>query len=745
MGVCFLMLVLGQFETFSGLHLDVRGTLCAVTGTAAVSCGLRAIAVSSERAVWSAMALGLGGYATGFVVLFFISAGDSAGPFGLNVSDSASLVLYPAGYMALLLLTKARVGTWHLANAVDGAVVALAVAAVAVSWTARTYPLLLVGSTHKIVYALAYAVGGATLLVATLTGLAMTRWRLTGTWSLLLAGFAVMTVGDAIYGAQSADGTFRFGTLLDAVYAAGPVLVSMAAWCGQPAEATQTAGNARVAMATPGVATLLALAVLVFGHGATVPDLGVWLAALAIVLAVARTAIFYRLEGHLGAESRREARTDELTGLPNRRALFAIIGRSLADQVPLALLLIDLDRFKEVNDTLGHAAGDRLLVEIADRLRSVGGRGVARLGGDEFAIVLDTTETDPLTHAAAVRDLMGAPVTLDGCRVAVDASIGIVIHAGASCGEDSPSPGELLRRADVALYRAKYGRTGAERWTPCLDIGSTTLLGRLDELRGALNNAEILVHYQPQVQPRTGAVQGMEALIRWQHPHCGLLGPAEFLPAAEQAGLMPALTQRVLDLVLSHQARSLRDGQPVIPVAINLSAPDLLNAHFAADVASQLAAHHATAACLRFEVTENVVMFDPERIMTTLTQLKALGVGLSLDDYGTGLSSLSYVRALPIDELKIDRSFVQPMTTDHASALIVTSTITLAHALGLRVVAEGVEDADTLRALADAGCDLVQGYYLGAPQAPDERPAPRHVPKHSQVPSAGAAYLTASS
>ncbi|MDQ6649680.1 MAG: EAL domain-containing protein, partial [Actinomycetota bacterium] len=612
------------------------------------------------------MTVGLTGYAVGFVLLFYVSAGEAGGPFGMNFSDCASLLLYPAGYVSLLLLTRARVRSWDAATVLDGAVVALSCAAAAVSWTAHSHPALLSGNAVNVVYALAYAVGGATLLVAALTGLAVTRWRFDATWTLLLAGFAVMTVGDAIYGAQTAAGTFRFGSPLDAVYAAGPVLISLAAW--QRSDDQRRPGNAPVAMVVPGVATLVALTVLVLGHGASVPILGVALAAGAIVLAVARTAVFFR-QDRLLAESRREAHTDDLTGLPNRRALLRLLDCALNDRSQVGLLLVDLDGFKEVNDALGHAAGDRLLVAIGDRLRPVGGLGVARLGGDEFAIVVDGGHVDPRAHAATIRRLIGAAVTVDGCRITVDASIGVVDNAARE--RNGLTSGELLRRADVALYRAKRQRTGVEVWSECLDVGVRERLVLVEELRAALTDDEIIVHYQPKVQPHLRSVQSLEALVRWQHPRRGLLGPGAFLDAAEQGGLMPLLTRRVLSLVLERQVQCTSEGTDAGSIAVNVSAPDLLDPEFASYVAGQLRRYDLDPGCLRMEVTETVVMSDPDRIMTTLTELKALGVGLSLDDYGTGLSSLSYVRALPIDELKIDQSFVQSMTIDRASALIV--------------------------------------------------------------------------
>ena len=701
--------------------------LCAVTLLAAISCWARVWCTAADRAAWACMAVGISGYAVGFSVLFGVSAGEAGGPFGLNWSDCFSLLLYPAGYASLLLLTRSRVRSWSPSALLDVGVVALATSAVAVAGTAAAYPTLLVGSWLNVVYALAYPVGGATLLVVALTGVAMTRWQLDSTWALILLAFAAMTAGDAVYGLQSVAGTFRFGTPVDAAYTAGPVLVALAAW-RRPGGALRRAGNGAVVMVVPGVATVVALVLLVADHGVRIPTVAVGLAAAAVLLSVVRTASFLRQERQL-VQSRRDAETDHLTGLPNRRALLALLRqRMTTDWAHVDLVLIDLDGFKEVNDTLGHGAGDRLLVEVADRLRAAG-CAVARLGGDEFALLLDLRAGDPQDTVAAVRASITRPVLLDGCRVLVGASLGMAGTAGESAPERL-TPEELLRRADVALYRAKRRRSGIESWHADLDVGARDRLQLLADFRLALlDDGQLLAHHQPQVHPRTREVVAIEALVRWQHPRRGLLAPGHFLEAVEQAGLLPQLTTRVLQLVLDHQRTALSRGAAP-PISVNLGAPDLLEPDFAARVGRMLRAHDVPASSLRFEVTEGVVMSDPDRILLTLDELRSLGIVLSLDDYGTGLSSLSYLRCLPIDELKIDRSFVQQLCTDPATALIVGSTIALAHGLGLTVVAEGVEDQATLDALAAAGCDLVQGYLVGRPAAPTALP---HVPEQRRA------------
>ena len=719
--VAWLVLLWGSLVPAVPL-LDPRVALCLVTCLAAVGCAAR-VQLPAERAVWAWMAVGLAGYGLGFVVLFGVSTGEGGGPWGLNVSDCASLLLYPAGYASLVLLTRGRVRSWTTAALLDGGIVALAAAATGVAWAATSYPSLLAGGTLDVVYALAYPVGATTLLVATVTGLAMTRWQLDPVWALLVVGFGVMAVGQAAYGLASATGTFRFGTPLDAVYSAGPVLVCLAAW-RRPGTVVRRAGNGSVAMVVPAVATLVALAVLVVDHAHRVPTVAVVLAAAAVVLTIGRTALSWRQERLLVAASR-AAQVDELTGLPTRRALLADLTADLSSGSEVTLALLELDGVAEVNDTLGHAAGDAVLLELADRLRVSAGGRVARLGAAEFAVVLGppqravdgpVADLGPEPPCAELRSAVSEVVVVDGCRISVQVSLGL-----ATAGSDAahrPTAVELLRRAEVARHVATARRSGLEVWRPQLDDGARDRLALLAELRVALVAADqIVVHYQPQVDPTTRRVHAWEALVRWQHPRRGLLAPSDFLQEVERAGLLPGLTSRVLDVVLADQAAARAAQADLRPVSVNVGAADLLDPAFASRTAARLEHHALPPACLRIEITEGVVMAEPERILTTLHELSALGIALSLDDYGTGLSSLSYLRLLPVDELKIDRSFVSRMTQDSASALIVGSRIALAHGLGLLVVAEGVEDEETLQALAAAGCDLVQGYLTGRPAA----------------------------
>ncbi|MDW4912849.1 bifunctional diguanylate cyclase/phosphodiesterase [Streptomyces californicus] len=415
---------------------------------------------------------------------------------------------------------------------------------------------------------------------------------------------------------------------------------------------------------------------------------------------------------------------DPLTGLPNRQWLLERTWSALEDAESIgtrsALVLIDLDRFRAVNDTLGHLAGDRLLLQIAERLRLALPRGAeaARLGGDEFAVLLP--HTDSTTSAQQVaRHLvaeLSSPLDLDGLTLVLEASAGVAVYPDHSLDAEG-----LLRRADVAMYQAKRDRTGVEVYESKRDSNTPDRLGLLGDLRRALDAGEVELHYQPKVR-FDGQVAGLEALVRWVHPERGRVPPDEFIAIAESSGLMPHLTEYVLETALAQVARWRAQGL-CVPVAVNVSPRDVHIPGFAGSVAARLARHGVPAGALQLEITEHVLLEDPQRAADTLAGLTAHGVKMSLDDFGTGYSSLVHLRRLPVSELKIDRSFVARLAVDHEDAEIVRCTIDLAHSLGLVVVAEGVEDDETWERLRNLRCDAVQGWLVAAAMPPLETTA----------------------
>jgi diguanylate cyclase len=408
---------------------------------------------------------------------------------------------------------------------------------------------------------------------------------------------------------------------------------------------------------------------------------------------------------------------DGLTGLPNRTLLADRFAQALRagrrDGTATGLLLIDLDRFKEINDTLGHHYGDLLLTQIGPRLtgalREVD--TIARLGGDEFAVLLPGIDgvDGALLVAERLRAALAGSFAVDGIELDIEASIGLVLSG--QHGEDAAT---LLQRADVAMYVAKEQSLGIFVYDPDTDGHSPERLTLLGDLRRGMDRGELLLHYQPKVSLSTGDVCGVEALIRWQHPDRGLVPPDQFIPLAEHTGLIGPLTAYVLDTALV-QARTWADLGHQIPVSVNLSARNLIDERLVDTVTALLDKHGVSAHLLVLEVTESAIMIEPARARRLLTRLHDLGIKLSIDDFGAGYTSLAQLKNLPVTELKVDRSFVLTMDTDPANALIVRSVVELSHNLGLTAVAEGVETQQAMDTLTGYGCDSVQGYHLSRP------------------------------
>lgn len=416
-------------------------------------------------------------------------------------------------------------------------------------------------------------------------------------------------------------------------------------------------------------------------------------------------------------ELERLALHDALTGLPNRAGLKVSLGALLeaGNGIP-AVHFIDLDHFKSVNDSLGHAAGDELLIATAQRLLAAArGTGtVARLSGDEFVVVGNVVDKQEATGlAAGLLDVLKAPMQIEGLEIVTSASIGIAVAEN-----PDETLEDLIRRADIAMYRAKErGRSRWELHEPAESDPTVDRLRALGELRRGIREGALRVHYQPRIDLRTGRTSGVEALVRWQHPTRGLLPPSEFITMAEDSGLVRPLGAWVLNETLQF-ADSLRRADPHnagLEFAVNLSARQLNDPELVATVKSALQSRKVEPALLLLEITETALMSDPSAALESLTALKNLGVGLAVDDFGTGYSSLTYLKKFPIDELKIDRSFIMGLGSDTGDSAIVGSCIDLAHAVGIRAVAEGVETPGQLETLQAMGCDLAQGYHFARP------------------------------
>jgi len=413
---------------------------------------------------------------------------------------------------------------------------------------------------------------------------------------------------------------------------------------------------------------------------------------------------------------------DPLTSLANRsllqRRLQQALDRAKRDQRPVSLLLVDLDGFREVNNTLGHENGDLVIQEVAARLGDVLGDAdrVARVRGDEFALVLPDADAGLAHHVAAkVLKALEQPIMVERLPIEIGASIGIAVAPG-----HGAEPEPLLRKADLAMQAAKKRRSGSMVYSAECDPYNPRGLVLLGELRRALEGGQLVLHYQPKVELKSGSVIGAEALVRWRHPKRGLVPPNEFIALAERGGLIKRLTRWVLDEAVG-QCESWQKAGTRLPVSVNLSARNLQDVQLLDEVPEMLARRNLEPDLLELEITETAVMADAPRAMETLRGLRASGVGLAVDDFGTGYSSLVYLRKLPVNQLKIDKSFVIGMAAQgEEDEIIVRSTTDLGHHLGLQVVAEGVEDRPTFDKLSKLGCDAAQGYYMARPMAAPE-------------------------
>jgi diguanylate cyclase (GGDEF)-like protein len=686
--------------------------------TSALACMARAVFVSEQRWLWVVLALGFGSYAVGTIIWSFWLQYEAEPPFP-SISDPLWLFLYPCCYVALIAQFRATVSKIPSGVWLDGIIAGLAIAALGSELLYGAVTSTTSEGAAAIGVNFAYPVCDIVLVALVVSIFTLIGWRPNKTMLVIGAGFLLLGVADSVYVNQVSAGTYLPGGAANLLWSAGMAALGVAAWL--PAS---TVGPPRVrspaVLAPPFVFACGSVALLVYDHFANVNLLSVVLATLAVFATMIRAALSFRELGAL-ADTRRQALTDDLTGLSNRRAL----SRDLTEAVEsaresgedVALVIIDLDQFKELNDSLGHHWGDLLLREIGPRLQGALGRRdvLARLGGDEFAVLLpgvDAARAVPTVERLLAR--LEDPFELEELELRVSASFGIAGFPGQA--DDSES---LMRHADVAMYQAKAGPTGHAVYVAERDKASRQKLLLASGLKPAIEQHQLRLHYQPQLDPHTGDITCVEGLVRWEHPERGLLGPAEFLPPAERAGLMRPITREVAEIAISECAEWRSRGLDT-RVAINLSASDVLDLQLPDELFSALARWALPPDALKLEITENIVMVDPAGVAKTLQRLQDHGIALSLDDYGTGLSSLRYLKQLPLDELKIDRSLVTNVAGDPADRAIVASTVDLAHSLGLAVVAEGVEDEVALEKLIGLGCNLVQGFHVCRPKPASE-------------------------
>ncbi|WP_192476243.1 putative bifunctional diguanylate cyclase/phosphodiesterase [Arthrobacter sp. AET 35A] len=686
------------------LDLQVATVLCLITeGAAVVLCWVAARDAGFRRLEVTLAASAVTLYATGDAIYSYLAVGESA-LVTASVADAAYLLFSVLVISALGVVVHRQLRRCLWPVLLDSLVGTLAAASVISIFLTPSLTAASLGPiTPESAIAIAYPLLDIAVIALIAGILASQGLDLGPRWPILLVGLALFTAFDIGYALD--PGTYLMGSLYDAGWTSG--VVAVAVWVDGIAQplSTHHRSNAGIpALAAPIVSTVAALGVLLLASQTPAPVLAVVLAGLTLAAAAIPMSFRHRLQRTL-------ARTDDLTGLTNRRALYTDVPNRLQPGQHSALLLLDLDRFKDVNDGLGHDVGDGLLLRVGERLTEQVRSSdlISRIGGDEFAIFLaDVSEEAAVETAARISMALEEPFTIGGVIVQTSASVGVALYP-----EHGPELESLLRSADVAMYRAKADHSGHHLYQLDYNDHREIRFRTVQELRTAIAERQFVMHYQPKICPGGPEIADVESLVRWNHPTRGLLYPGSFLQLAEEAGLMPQLTDVIMDQVLDQAVRWRSEGLE-LAIAVNVSA-SCLRQDVPHRITQMLSVRNLPPSVIVLEITEEVLMQEGPRTVGVLRELRARGIEISIDDFGTGYSSLAYLRDLPVDELKLDRSFISPMNEDRRATNLVASIIDLAHSLGLRIVAEGVENEEAYTALARLNCDLIQGYYLSKP------------------------------
>jgi diguanylate cyclase (GGDEF)-like protein len=690
---------------------------------ASALCIASGLARGTARSVPLLLGASLLAWTLGHIALTIESLGGAT-PASPSVADAFYLSFFPLAYVALVLYLRGEVRRLSTPNWLDGMVAGLGAAALCAAFAFHAIESSTGYGVLATAVNLAYPVGDVLLLLLVVGGTTVLSGRATRPWLVVAGGIALAVVGDTFNLFQSSAWSSHLGTVLNGIAWPGAILLmSMAMWLPR-VRSDLRALPRPTGFALPSLAAACGLAILLVGTFRPIDGVAIGLATATLALVGVRMASSVRALRALTRERQRLSVTDHLTGLGNRRYLFDVLDAFFAEergaltQSCLAFLFIDLEHFKKINDSFGHPAGDELLRQLAARLaRSIdAGDIVARIGGDEFGAVLMDADVE---RAASVAQRISAsleqPFALDGVRARLGANIGIALAPA-----DASDSAALVSCADAAMYRAKLGAAPYVRYERGFDEGGNRL--RLaEELGAAIDTEGLVLHYQPQLDLRTGKISSAEALVRWAHPKLGLIPPIKFLPLAEEAGLMGALTRLVLAQAIEQRAAWRAAGHE-LAVSVNVSASDLLDSGLAKMIAGLLQKHGQPAECLVIEITETSVITEFERSKGVVQELRDLGVCVSIDDFGAGFTSLAYLSSLAVGELKLDRTLITGLASDRAGSAgerrdveLVRATIALGHALRLRVVAEGIEDEATLALVSELGCDVVQGYFVGRP------------------------------
>jgi diguanylate cyclase (GGDEF)-like protein len=694
-------------------------TVCAVEALASFMCIARGLNKHPGRSAPLALGFGLLSWTIGDILLTFESLGGKS-PATPSWADLFYIGFYPLAYIAAVQLLRKAMGRISRPNWLDGVVAGLGASAVCAAFAFHDIVHAAGGSALSAATNLAYPVGDLLLLSLIIGGTVLLSGRGTTPWFLLAAGIALNVIGDTSNLFQNGIFASRLGTDFNAIaWPTSIVLMSMSVWLKpralDPMREQRTAG-----FLLPSAAAVAGLAILVTGTVHSITRVALGLATATLVVVGARLSLSARDLRLVTEERHRQAQTDELTGLGNRRHLLHVIDTYFSDfhdpwtaERTMAFLYIDLNRFKEINDSFGHPAGDELLRQLGPRLKEAvpSTASVFRLGGDELAVLV--LDADAETAAEVAGKIIAAviePFYLQKMSASVGASIGIALAP-----QDATEGIGLMWCADTAMYRAKLGNIAHVFYDQAED-GGEQLLNLVEELRDAVEDGAFVLHYQPQLDLRTGEIHAVEALIRWPHPRLGLVPPIKFISLAEDAGLMQALTTWVLGEALA-QCASWRSSGRNLAVSVNVTTKNLLQVGFTDLIADLLAKNGLPGEALTIEITETTIIKDFDGSKAVIEDLRDLDVVVSIDDFGAGVTSLAYLSSLAVGELKLDRSFISGFSGEgkERDLELVRATIQLGHDMRLRVVAEGIEDAATLELLIELGCDLAQGYYISRP------------------------------
>jgi diguanylate cyclase len=690
---------------------------------ASATCIARGLARRPGRGAILVLGAALTSWALGDTFLTIESLGGSKPPVP-STADVFYLIFYPLAYVATVSMLQRGLGRLSRPNWLDGLVAGLGAAALCATFAFHRILELTMGSALSTAVSLAYPIGDLLLLSLVIGGSVLLIGRWSVGWCVLGSGLAIIVLGDTFNLFQASRLATNLGADVNAAaWPAAILLISMSVWTtprkAEPLRPEKTAG-----MVMPGLAALGSLVILIVGTINHVSQAAIGLAIATLILVGVRLAMSARQLRIMTEERHRQANTDELTGLGNRRQLTHVLETFFIDQLEtpenprrLAFLFVDLNHFKEINDSFGHPAGDELLRQLGPRLvRAVGANSsVVRLGGDELGVVLlDADESDAVAVAERIVEELEVPFALHRINATVGASIGIAMYPG-----DATEASTLMWCADVAMYRAKLGQTPFVFFDQSLD-GDDNQIQLVEDLTRAVHDGSFELHYQPQLNLQTGRVLAVEALLRWTHPELGMIPPLKFIPLAEEAGLMGPLTAWVLEEAI-RQCASWRRGGVDVAVSVNVSTTNLLEPGFTDVITGLLDRYDLPTQNLVIEITETTIITNFELSQSVIEGLRNLGIVVSIDDFGAGFTSLAYLASLAVGELKLDRTFITEINSIGGRDLeLVRATINLGHEMGLRVVAEGIEDLATLDLLSEMGCDRAQGYFISRPAPADK-------------------------